>query len=419
MSDTSSSSSPPGGGPQAGSRLSFLTVDKVDVEGRRVFVRVDFNVPLTEDLEVADDSRIRAALPTIELLRKNGARVILASHLGRPNGKRNHKMSLRPAGSLLAQLLDAEVLLPEDCIGDGPRRLAQNLRESQVMLLENLRYHAEETAGDDQFARQLASLADVYVNDAFGAAHRAHASVTGVPKFVTERAGGLLMAKEVLALSELLHSPKPPFVAVLGGAKVSDKIGVIESLLGRAQALVIGGAMACTFLAAQGFDMAASLVETDKLELARRVISKSRNRGVELLLPSDHVVTQDPKGGAGHRVVRNGEFEEGFMAVDIGPETRSRFAAALSGAGTVFWNGPMGIFEVAAFAGGTEAVAKAVAQSAAHSVVGGGDSVAAITKMGMAPFISHISTGGGASLEFLEGQVLPGIEALVPGRAGA
>jgi phosphoglycerate kinase len=399
-------------GPDTAKR-SFKTLDDLEVEGQRVFVRVDFNVPLDEDGGVSDDTRIQASLPTLRALRERGARLVVASHLGRPKGKPNPAMSLEPVGMHLAQLLDQEVLLPDDCIGDAPRKLVQNLREGQVMLLENLRFHPEEEAGDEGFARQLAALADVYVNDAFGTAHRAHASVTGVPRYVAQKGAGLLMTKELDHLSKLLDRPDTPFIAVLGGAKVSDKIGVIESLLKRVNGLLVGGAMASTLLAAQGYDMGASLVEHDKLDLARRILSKAHARNVEIVLPSDHVIAQAIDAKAVTRIADNGHIPEGWSALDIGPKTVESFKAWIGRARTVFWNGPLGVFEVAPFAHGTEAIAQAIAKSGAQSVVGGGDSVSAVRKMGVAPFITHISTGGGASLEFLEGKELPGVVALL------
>ena len=395
---------------------SFKTLDEIEVEGRRVFVRVDFNVPLDSDQTITDDSRIQAALPTIRQLRDRGARLVLASHLGRPKGKRKAELSLEPVGLRLAELLDQDVMFPDDCIGDAPKKLVQNLREGQLVLLENLRFHPEEEAGDDAFARQLAGFGDVYVNDAFGAAHRAHASVTGVPKHLTERAAGLLMTRELDYLARLLKQPETPFVLVLGGAKVSDKIGVLENMISRVQAVLIGGAMSYTFLAAQGISMGASRVETDKVSVAERVLHKAEARGVDLLLPVDHVVVKRIEEGAESRVVGNDQVEADDIAVDIGPKTLLRYGDRIESARTVFWNGPMGIFEMDAFAKGTEAVGHAIAKSGALSVVGGGDSVSAVRKAGITPFISHISTGGGASLEFLEGRELPGVVALKPGR---
>lgn len=396
----------------AASSKRFKVISDLEVEGRRVFVRVDFNVPLDSESRITDDSRIQATLPTIRALRERGARIILASHLGRPKGKPKPEFSLEPVASHLAGLLNQDVMLPDDCIGDAPKKLTQDLREGQIVLLENLRFHPEEEAGDDLFARQLASLADVYVNDAFGTAHRAHASVSGVPRLLPDKAAGFLMAAEIEHLSRLLNNPQAPYVAVLGGAKVSDKIAVIESLLLRVNRVLIGGAMAYTLLAAQGYDMGDSLVETDKLDIAQRLLRKAESRGVTFVLPEDHIVSETADGRSSTQIVKNGEIQKGFRGVDIGPATIRAFQEQIHGAKTVFWNGPMGIFEVDAFAKGTTAVAQAIAHSGAHSVVGGGDSVAAVRKAGVAPFISHISTGGGASLEFIEGLELPGIVAL-------
>ncbi len=398
--------------------LPFDTVDALPLEGRRVFVRVDFNVPLDEDGHIVDDTRIRAALPTIEHLRERGCRLVLASHLGRPKGQRIERLSLVDVGAHLAGLLDTDVLFPDDCVGDAPRVLAQQLREGQVMLLENLRFHPGETAGDEGFARQLATLADAYVGDAFGAAHRAHASVAVLPRFLSPRGAGFLMAREVRELSRLLHAPDHPFVAVLGGAKVSDKIGVVENLLGRVDALIFGGAMASTLLAAQAYSLGDSLVERSALRLAERILAKAGARGVELLLPRDFVIAREIAPGAECRTVPLGDVPDGWRIVDIGPETVAAYARRIEPAKTVFWNGPMGVFEIDDFAAGTIGVARAVAHSQGLTVVGGGDSVSAVRKAGVTPFISHISTGGGAALEFLEGRELPGIAALARAREG-
>lgn len=400
------------------SQRPFKTIEDIEVEGKRVFVRVDFNVPLDGDRAITDDSRIQASLPTLRNLRDRGARLILASHLGRPKGKRKPEYTLEPVGARLAELMDQEVLFPDDCIGDGPKKLVQNLRDGQIVLLENLRFHPEEEAGDDMFARHLASFADVYVNDAFGTAHRAHASVTGVPKHLPDKAAGLLMTRELDYLSRLLKAPETPFILVLGGAKVSDKIGVLENMLSRVQGIVVGGAMSYTFLAARGVALGASRVEVDKVQLAERILQKAESRGVTVLLPTDHLVVKTVDGAAPSRVAKNGDLEADDIAVDIGPATAAAFVEHIGQARTIFWNGPMGIFETDAFAKGTEAIAHAIANGSALSVVGGGDSVAAVRKTGVTPFISHISTGGGASLEFLEGQDLPGVAALRIGRQG-
>ena len=390
---------------------------------QRVLIRCDFNVPLDGDV-ITDDSRIRGALPTIEFCRKADARVILCSHLGRPKGKKNPKYSLEPVARKLAELLGCDVLLPDDCIGDAAIHLIQNQRPGQVVLLENLRFHPEEEENSEDFARKLADLCDAYVDDAFGCVHRAHASVSALPRLMPARAAGLLLEREIEYLSKLIQSPESPYVAILGGAKVSDKIEVIESLLPIVNVLMIGGAMAYTFLTAQGFDMGKSLVERDHVQLAKHLLTRCEERGVLVLLPSDHVVVQEIAADAPSKVLRNGEFGPDDIAVDIGPQTIEAYSGLLAGSNpkskgaprTILWNGPMGIFEMDAFAAGTMAVAKAVAQTAATSVVGGGDSVAAVKKAGVTPLISHVSTGGGASLEFISGKPMPGIAALRGGR---
>jgi phosphoglycerate kinase len=400
--------------------MAKLFIQDLNLDGQRVFIRVDFNVPLTDDGRVSDDTRIRETLPTIEYALRKGARVILASHLGRPKGKPNAKMSLKPVAERLRMLLDGQlggscnVGFAPDCIGLAAEELSQKLEKGQTLLLENLRFHAEEEANDENFSRQLAALADLYVNDAFGSAHRAHASTAGITKFVEKAAAGLLMQKELEYLGKATSDPAKPFVAILGGAKVSDKIDVIRNLMNKVDALLIGGAMAYTFLKAQGKAVGKSLVEEDKIALAKELLTEAQNKKVRLLLPLDHVIA-DKIDGTGNiqTVTTNQGIPEGQMGLDIGPDTVAAFSKEIAGAKTIVWNGPMGVFETPAFAKGTMKIAQAVAaNSGAVSIVGGGDSVAAVHQSGVADKISHISTGGGASLEFLEGKKLPGVEAL-------
>ncbi|MCU0664040.1 MAG: phosphoglycerate kinase [Myxococcota bacterium] len=392
---------------------SIKRIKDIDVASRRVLVRVDFNVPI-KDGKITDDTRIRAALPTINDLVTRGASVVLMSHLGRPKGKPEQKYSMEPVASRLAELLDnGEVLLTDSCSGDGARRVVFDLRDGQVALLENLRFHAGEEANDEKLSRELATFGEIYVNDAFGTAHRAHASTAGVAAFIRQKAMGFLMEKEVMALSKLLGEVTRPYVAVLGGAKVSDKIEIIENLMSRVDALVIGGAMANTFLAAKGMAMGSSLVETDKLPLARDIMARAEARKVRLLLPSDLVVAASPEAERGE-VVSIDKVAPGKMALDIGPASSESFRELIMRAGTVFWNGPMGMFEKAPFAEGTLSMAKAAATSAGYTVVGGGDSVAAVNQSGLDHRFDHVSTGGGASLEMLEGKILPGLAALMP-----
>ncbi|HVR60253.1 MAG TPA: phosphoglycerate kinase [Polyangia bacterium] len=392
--------------------MPIKTISELDISGRRVFIRADFNVPLTPAGGVADDTRIRESLPTIRYAMEKGARTVLASHLGRPKGKPDPKYSLLPVAARLAELLGVEVTLTDEPVGDGARKVVSDLRDGGVALLENLRYTEAEEANDETFARALASYADVYVNDAFGTAHRAHASTAGIAKFVADKGMGLLMEREVKFLSKLLGDVERPFIAIIGGAKVSDKIGVLENLLSRVNQLLIGGAMANTFLKAKGGHLGRSLVEEDKLALARSFLKKAEQANVDVLLPRDAVAAAGTKSESG-RIVPASAVPEDLAALDIGPDTARGFADAIARARTIFWNGPMGVFESEPFAAGTLAVANAVAANGqALSVVGGGDSVAAVQKSGVADRITHISTGGGASLEFLEGKKLPGLAAL-------
>lgn len=390
--------------------MAKLTLKNLELEHKRVLVRVDFNVPL-QDGRVTDNTRIRAALPTIRYLLEHQARVILISHLGRPKGKVKEELRLDAVARELERLLKQPLKKINDCIGPEAEDAVKALKPGEVLLLENLRFYPEEEKNDPQFAKKLASLADVYVNDAFGAAHRAHASTEGVAHYLPA-AAGFLMQKELEVMGKALADSEKPFVAIIGGAKVSDKISVIRNLLDKVDTLIIGGGMANTFLEAQGYVMGNSLVEKEQVPLAQELISMAARTGVAMLLPRDLVVAQEFKADAAHQVVTVNAVPDSWMAVDIGPETARAYANALAGARTVVWNGPMGVFEMEPFARGTEIVARAVAAVEGMSIVGGGDSVAAVEKMGVAEKIGHISTGGGASLEFLEGKALPGVVAL-------
>ncbi len=392
--------------------MAVRTIDEFELKGKRVFIRVDFNVPLDPQGRVTDDTRIRAALPTIEFARGKGAKVILASHLGRPKGKRVPAMSLAPVAERLSELLGGPVKTAQDCLGPEAEAAVRSLAEGEVLLLENLRYHKEETDNDPTFAKALAALADVYVNDAFGAAHRAHASTCGMVEFVREAAAGFLMKKEIAYLEGALKDPARPFLAVLGGAKVSDKIGVARNLVRKVDGLVIGGGMSNTFLWAKGIPPGASKVEEDKRGEAVGLLEEAREASVQVLLPEDVVAAPEMRPDAETRVVPVSGIPEGWLALDIGPATARRFADAIRRAKTIVWNGPMGVFEMPPFASGTREVARAVADAEAVSIVGGGDSVAALEKEGLKDRVTHVSTGGGASLEYLEGKVLPGVKIL-------
>ena len=387
------------------------TLNDLDVAGKRVFVRVDYNVPL-EGGRVTDATRIEATLPTLRWILERGGKAILASHLGRPKGEANPKYSLKPVAAHLSTLLGRNVPLAPDCIGADTEHLIASLAEGDLVLLENLRFHAEEEKNDPGFSRALANLADVYVDDAFGAAHRAHASTHGMVQHFTARAAGLLLAREVEVLSSLLAAPAAPFLSILGGAKVSDKIAVIENLLGRVQVFCVGGAMAYTFLKAQGKPVGRSRVEEDRLGLARETLERAAAAGVRVCLPVDHLVADKPEAGARTQLASADDFPADLLGVDIGPATAKAYAAEIAAARTTLWNGPMGIFEIDAFAQGTMAIAEALAQSEGTTVVGGGDSVAALARSGKLQAVTHVSTGGGASLEFLEGKTLPGLAAL-------
>ena len=391
--------------------MTIRTVDQVELKEKRVFIRVDFNVPLDEKNEITDDTRIVLSLPTIRFVMDAGGRAILASHLGRPKGKRDPKFSLAPVAERLSELLKKKVTLATDCIGEEVMKQILGMKAGEMLLLENLRYHPEEEKNEESFSKALASLCDVYIDDAFGAAHRAHASTEGMTRYVKVKAAGFLMKKEIESLEKALRNPQKPYVAILGGAKVSDKIGVIQNLLESVTTLLIGGGMAYTFLKAEGFEVGKSLLEEDQIEFSRSLLKKAAGK-IKFLLPSDHVAAEKMDVQAKRQVVKNETIPSGWFCLDIGPETVRAFSEEIEPAKTIVWNGPMGVFEMEPFSQGTFAIARAVAGSSAFSIVGGGDSVAAVNQAGVAEKISHISTGGGASLEFLEGKKLPGIEAL-------
>lgn len=392
--------------------MAKLTIRDIDVRSKRVFVRVDFNVPLNDKGEITNDTRIRACLPTFQYALERGARLILASHLGRPKGKPNSKMSLKPAATRLSELLGRPVAFASDCIGPEAEKAAAALQDGDVLLLENLRFHPEEEKNDPEFSRRLASLAEVYVNDAFGSAHRAHASTGGIAQFLKPAVAGLLMEKELEYLGRAVGNPDRPYAAIVGGAKVSDKIELLQALMKYADSVLIGGAMAYTFLKAQGVEVGRSLVENDKLDLARQLLEFGERRTIKVLLPVDHVVAEKVAASAVAEVDDHPQIPPDRIGVDIGPKTRAQYAKEIAAAKTIVWNGPMGVFEIDQFAQGTIAIAQAVADSGAVSIVGGGDSLAAIAKAGVESKITHISTGGGATLEFLSGLTLPGVAAL-------
>jgi phosphoglycerate kinase len=391
--------------------MAKKTIEDVDVTGKRVLVRVDFNVPLTEDGKVADDKRIVAALPTIQYLLEHKAKVILCSHLGRPKGV-TPEFSMAPVGERLSVLLpDTRIWMADDVIGESARTAVADMKEGEIVLLENVRFHPEEEKNDPEFAKQLASLADLYVSDAFGTVHRAHASTVGVAAYLPAVAG-FLIGKELGIMGKALEDPERPFVAILGGAKVSDKIGVITNLLDKCDSLIIGGGMAYTFLKAQGYEIGTSLLDADSIGLAKDIMAKAKAKGTNFLLPLDNVVATEYKADAEHKVVDSTNMPAGWMGLDIGPKTVEAFRKVILVAKTVIWNGPMGVFEMPAFAEGTRAIAQACADCKGTTIIGGGDSASAVKKLGFAKQMTHISTGGGASLEFLEGKVLPGVAVL-------
>lgn len=392
--------------------MNKKSIEEIDVRGKKVIVRVDFNVPLDENGNITDDKRIVGALPTIKYLVENGAKTILVSHLGRPKEGFEDKYSMKPTAVRLGQLIGKEVIMAKDVIGPDAKEKAAALKDGEVMMLENVRFHKEETKNDAAFAKELSELAEIYVNDAFGTAHRAHASTAGLADYLPAVCGYLIQ-KEIDVMGKALSNPERPFVAILGGAKVSDKIGVIENLMDKVDCLIVGGGMAYTFFKAKGYGIGTSICEDDKVELAKSLLEKAESRGVKLMLPVDNMVGKEFNNDTESQVVPSNKIPDGWMGMDIGPETIKKYSEAIKNAKTVVWNGPMGVFEFANFANGTKEVAKAVAESGAISIIGGGDSAAAVEQLGFADKITHISTGGGASLEFLEGKVLPGIDVLM------
>jgi phosphoglycerate kinase len=395
--------------------MNKLSIDKLELKSKRVLVRVDFNVPLDENQNVTDDTRIRASLPTIKKIIYDGGKAILMSHLGRPKGKPNPKYSLKPAAVRLSEILGKEVKLTHDCIGSDADKIVNEMKNGDVVLLENLRFHAEEEANDENFAKQLAALGEVYVNDAFGSAHRAHASTEGVTKYFKQNASGYLMQKEIEFLSKAVGNPERPYTAILGGAKISGKIDVIKNLMNKVENLIIGGGMAFTFFKAQGFEIGKSLLEEDRIHMAKEILDESKSKNLKLFLPVDTVIADAFDNNAKTEIVDINSIKQDWQGLDIGPKTIEIFSEVIKNSKTVVWNGPMGVFEMDKFAVGTNAIAKVLAEATENGVVtivGGGDSAAAISKAGLEDKISHVSTGGGASLEFLEGKILPGVSAL-------
>jgi phosphoglycerate kinase len=395
--------------------MNKLSIDKLELKSKRVLVRVDFNVPLDENQNVTDDTRIRASLPTINKIINDGGKAILMSHLGRPKGKPNPRYSLKPAAVRLSEILGKEVKLTHDCIGSDADKIVNEMKNGDVVLLENLRFHVEEEANDENFAKQLAALGEIYVNDAFGSAHRAHASTEGVTQYFKKNASGYLMQKEIEFLSKAVGNPERPYTAILGGAKISGKIDVIKNLMSKVDNLIIGGGMAFTFFKAQGFEIGKSLLEEDRIHVAKEILDESKSKNLKLFLPVDTVIADTFDNNAKTEVVDINSIKQDWQGLDIGPKTIETFSEVIKNSKTVVWNGPMGVFEMDKFAVGTNAIAKVLAEATENGVVtivGGGDSAAAISKAGLEDKISHVSTGGGASLEFLEGKILPGVSAL-------